>query len=399
MPPTTHSTLGASSASRWLNCPGSVSLSEGMPNPSSKYALEGTAAHQLAEECILNKRSPYTYINGGTVTLEDDDGNQIEYEVTSDMAEAVMVYLKEVTALANYLGQDITGENVEVGFHLDWIDEELWGTNDLMLGVPFDTLYIYDYKHGQGVAVDVENNVQLMYYALGALGPDNPNCYTDVVLCIVQPRATHPDGPIRKWRVSVDALYDFHVKLLEGVKATRDKNAPLCSGPHCRWCLALSVCPEVGKEAASVAGLTAKQVFGDKPLTFPGPNEILPEQRVKLYQFIEQFEQWAKAIKSDTHDKLLSGHDFPGLKVVAGRASRKYRDEAEAEKKLVGLIGEDAYTSSLKSVAQAEKELKKHGLGPEAISDLIETTRGNTVALESDKRPALTIKTASEAFA
>jgi hypothetical protein len=82
-------------------CPGSVALSEGMPSKSSKFAEEGTAAHQLAEECLTSGRSPYEWVNGGTVTIEDDDGNQVEYPVSADMASAVMVYLTEVKKLVD----------------------------------------------------------------------------------------------------------------------------------------------------------------------------------------------------------------------------------------------------------------------------------------------------------
>ena len=49
---TQHSALGASSCKRWWHCPGSVSLSAGLPNESSDAAREGTAAHALAEQCL-----------------------------------------------------------------------------------------------------------------------------------------------------------------------------------------------------------------------------------------------------------------------------------------------------------------------------------------------------------
>jgi len=385
-------------------------MSEGMPNKSSKYALEGTAAHALAEECLLFKNNPHSYINGGTVTIEDDDGEQIEYEVSANMATAVFEYIQEVTTTATSLGIDITEDMVEVGFHLDWIDEDLWGTNDLMIGVPFDTLRIYDYKHGQGVAVDVEENEQLMYYALGALGKDNPNCYADVELIIVQPRASHPAGTIRKWKISVEDLMEFKGKLLVGVLATRAGNPPISGGSHCRWCPGLSVCPEACKEAATITGLTAKQVFEEaKPLVLPNPKDISPEKRVRLYEFISQFEAWAKAVREDTHDKLLSGHDIPGLKVVRGKGSNAaYADKEAAEDVVVSLLGEEAFNKTLKTPTQAKKKVKSELAGFPAKQEvalatidalLAPKTYGKTIALESDKRAALTIENAADAFA
>lgn len=416
MQPITHSTLGASSAYRWLMCPGSVALCADIPSKSSKYALEGTAAHQLAEECLLNKRSPYTYINGGTVTIEDDDGNQTEYEVSADMAEAVMTYLKHVTSQALALGIDLGPEQVEVGFHLDWIDEDLWGTNDLSFGIPFDTLYTWDYKHGQGIPVDVQypepvtyfcggssdKNPQLMYYALGALGPNNDLCVADVEIGIAQPRAEHRDGPLRTCKVSVEELLTWRDEVLvPGIAATRQPNAPLCAGDHCKFCNAIGVCPEVGNRVAKSCGVDAKQAFGEGPIQFPNPKDVTPAMRARLYEFATLFETWLKQVKDDTHEQLKAGHDIPGLKLVKGRSSRSWnRSEAEVLTNLCKFVPrEDLMTEpQLKSVAQVEKELKKVGAVSEMVG-LVETSAGTSVALESDKRPALRLEDAAEAFA
>ncbi len=416
MPPTTHSPLGASSAYRWLMCPGSVALCEDIPSKSSKYAIEGTAAHQLGEECLIKKRSPFTYINGGTVTIEDDDGNQIEYEVTANMAEAVMSYLKPVTAQAIALGIDIGPDNVECKFHLDWVDEDLWGTNDLSFALPFDTLYTWDYKHGQGVPVDVQysepvtyfaggisdKNPQLMYYALGAVGPDNTHAVADVEIGIAQPRANHPDGPLRTCKVSIEELFAWRDEvLIPGIAATRVKNAPLCAGSHCKFCDAIGVCPEVGKKVAMSCGISAKEAFSGEALSFPNPKDVTPAVRAKLYEFATLFESWLKQVKDDTHEQLKAGHDIPGLKLVAGRSSRKWN---APEDQVLGQLQkfvpvEDLMTEpALKSVAQAEKELKKVGAASE-MEGLVEVSRGTSVATEKDKRPAINMTGAAEAFA
>lgn len=47
--PKNHAVLSASSAHRWLNCPGSVSLTKDMPDTKSEYAEEGRLAHAVAE--------------------------------------------------------------------------------------------------------------------------------------------------------------------------------------------------------------------------------------------------------------------------------------------------------------------------------------------------------------
>ena len=40
---------------RWATCPGSVRLSKGIPNRSSKYAQEGTDAHEWAAKILDGK--------------------------------------------------------------------------------------------------------------------------------------------------------------------------------------------------------------------------------------------------------------------------------------------------------------------------------------------------------
>lgn len=49
-----HAKLSPSAAERWMTCPGSVVLSEGMPEKTSAFAEEGTQAHALAEMLLNN---------------------------------------------------------------------------------------------------------------------------------------------------------------------------------------------------------------------------------------------------------------------------------------------------------------------------------------------------------
>lgn len=49
MPPASHAVLSASSAHRWLRCPPSALACASKPDTASEAALQGTAAHELAE--------------------------------------------------------------------------------------------------------------------------------------------------------------------------------------------------------------------------------------------------------------------------------------------------------------------------------------------------------------
>ena len=50
-----HAKLSPSSAYRWIACPGSIRLSAGIPDTSSVFAEEGTAAHELCELCLRDR--------------------------------------------------------------------------------------------------------------------------------------------------------------------------------------------------------------------------------------------------------------------------------------------------------------------------------------------------------
>jgi hypothetical protein len=61
-----------SAAARWVNCPGSVALYK-LHQPedtSSSYANEGSAAHALAEMCLLMGMDPHEMI--GEVIYKDE---------------------------------------------------------------------------------------------------------------------------------------------------------------------------------------------------------------------------------------------------------------------------------------------------------------------------------------
>jgi len=239
-----HSKLGASAAHQWMACPGSVRLSEGLPDFVSKYAEEGTAAHELA-----------------AMLLDGDQDTSDGYCADAGMAEAVQLYLDTVRGDA---GDTAPLRLVEHKFHLKELHPDLFGTADCVQVWPRQKLMrVYDYKHGAGVAVGVKDNVQLKYYALGALLLYKKPI-KEVELVIVQPRCPHPDGPVRRHRFAAFELMDFEAELVAAVKRTEDPNAPLVEGEHCHWCKAgrAKVCP-LKREAQQEK---ARREFADKPV-------------------------------------------------------------------------------------------------------------------------------------
>lgn len=339
-----HSKLGASSMHRWSECPGSVRLSAGLESTSSFYAAEGSAAHDIAAQCLESDDDAGSFI--GLDWAHDEYGAGI----TEEMCEAVQVYLDAVRGDA--INCEPPYRLIEHKFHLEELHPQLFGTADCVQvwpGTKF--MRVYDYKHGAGVAVDVDNNVQLKYYALGAL-LSYKKPITDVELVIVQPRCPHEGGQVRRYRFKAVELLDFEADLMDAVRRTEDPNAPLKLGDHCHWCPAAALCPEAKSRAQEAARMEFSPVAPYDPQDLADTLAILPA-----------IEGWAKTVREFAYGEAQHGRTPPGYKLVDKRPTRKWTvDEHTVEKELstIGLAESDIYCPrEVKSPAQIEKVIGK----------------------------------------
>jgi hypothetical protein len=222
-----HSTLGGSGAGRWMACPGSVAFAASLPEPpSSKYADEGSAAHELGEWCLRNGESPFDYIGH---VFEDYP----EFPVTEEMAAAVVQY---VDFCNSFSWADSNVETwIEKPFCIWAYDYRFWGTSDFGCYMPASRhLHVVDYKHGAGVKVYVKELPQLLFYGLGALG-EIAQPVDRVTLHIVQPRAGHKDA-INSWSTTPERLHRFGAEAAAAALETDKPGAERVAGPWCRWC-------------------------------------------------------------------------------------------------------------------------------------------------------------------
>ena len=100
-------------------------------------------------------------------------------------------------------------------------------------------------------------------------------------------------------------------------------------------------------------------------------------------------ELWLKDIRALAHQVLDKGGKVPGYKLVAKRATRQWVDEAAVKQSLLAVLDEsEVIETKLISPAVAEKLLKKQSLKlPEGST--VSISSGNTMASESDPRPAV----------
>lgn len=349
---------------RWMNCPGSVKLSEGIPNVSSKYAEEGTEAHEWGEGVLR-----------GILKLED-----IEKQ---DMREAVAVYVNYVRDMLADHGVGDDEFTLEQRFDLSAIFPGLFGTADCVIYLESrKQLVVIDYKHGAGLPVEVADehgpNVQLMYYATGAAhSPQFKDKPIDTVkLVVVQPRCAHEDGPVREVVVDALDLLSFAHELAILAANTQNENAPLVPGKWCKdaFCPAAGICPALHSQANEVA---ARQFTNH--LTDP---ELLADTLSRL----PVVEAWVKAVREHAYQAALRGEKIPGYKLVQKRATRRWKDEDQAAEAVKSdLLGQQIWDFKLKSPAQIEKMLPKEHR--HIIKDLtVSESSGTTLVPDSDKR-------------
>lgn len=136
-----HSEFGPSGAYRWLNCPGSYNATKDLPDQTSKFAAEGTDAHDLAEICLTQKRTARSFIGKSPLINK-------ERVIDEDMAFFVQKYVDYILAL----GGDQEYEQ-EVSYD-EWVPGG-FGTADAIV-VDGDTIHIVDLKYGKGVEVHAD---------------------------------------------------------------------------------------------------------------------------------------------------------------------------------------------------------------------------------------------------
>jgi len=237
-----------------MNCPGSVRLIPlAPPDEPSLYAERGTAAHWAAEYSLKTSCDPLD-LEG-----EESPNGMI---LNQEDVEAVQVFTDLVRKDSEQTDKTVY---TEVKFHLSKIHPEMWGTADYVaISEDLQSLQVLDYKHGAGVIVEVVDNLQLMYYTLGAIQfvcekqeldylevMDWGQVFKHVDVGIIQPRAKHVDGSIRTWRVPGPTLTKVATIFEKGIERALKSDAPLIPGSHCRFCRALPICPKIDKTTAS----------------------------------------------------------------------------------------------------------------------------------------------------
>lgn len=403
-----HARLAPSAAHRWMECPGSVRMEADLPEQSSVYAAEGTAAHELCAHCLSNDIDAAAFL-GSVIDIEGANPGEMfgnknpdgvtRFEVTDEMVDAVQTYLDAVRSLfgkaKDRKNPDIIVD-VEQRLDMTHLHPEIFGTGDAVVYQKNTAwLHVLDFKYGKGVAVDPTENPQLMLYGAGAAQRYNNLPIKGITLHIVQPRT--PGDPVRSWPTDLLTLMEFEQEIATAAGfcdvAAGDDNMDadtwakmyLSAGEHCRFCKAAPTCPAYRQRATAIA---VAEFADDGTIVLPEPSTLAPEQMADVLRDADLIGNWVKAVQEYAHKEAVAGRMPPGFKLVAKRANRRWKDDDEA-KSALEMLGVDPFADpKLKSPAQVEKAVgkKQFGLFTEMVTQV---SSGTNLVPVSDARPAV----------
>ncbi len=225
-----HSKFSASGAERWFNCPGSVALSEGVPDKETEWSKEGTLAHELLENILR-----VMILAGSTKVFYPQASRQFTKEMIHHGTNAANFIMG---LYAKTPGSEVM---VETRIYLSFIHPEMFGTFDGAVVDHFGTLHVFDYKYGAGHAVSPVKNLQMIFYGIGLAHKYGWN-FKRVRLWIYQPRIKGYDGPIF-WELSILELKAYVDDFKRAVDRVEENPNEYNEGSWCHWCKAKSKCP------------------------------------------------------------------------------------------------------------------------------------------------------------
>jgi hypothetical protein len=253
--------------------------------PAGEAAAIGTAIHELSELILSGKEVP-----AGT---------------DPDHVAMAQGYADFVNTLVENPRKKLIEVNLDEG--LKSLHPALGGTADAVL-VDGNHLHVIDLKTGR-VAVDANDNKQLLTYALGAMRQLKAPNTIECTMHIFQPRVGHS-----KWTVSGNYLELHGKRLKEAAELALSGDAPTHPSPDaCRYCKAKTICPSMREKVQE----TARSDF--KPDTTVTPEMLENAALVAA---------WADAVQSAAKAQITEGKAIQGWAMRAGRKTKFWKDEA-----------------------------------------------------------------------
>ncbi len=430
-----HARLSPSGSKGWFACPGKITLEESIPNVSSSYADDGTAAHDIAARCLTEHTQARQYIGAYVVvSLPHEPVRKVFFD--EDMAELVQGYVD--TMRVKSIGKRVWVEQ-RVNFSEFCGVPNQFGTSDFTaLDEREGELAVDDLKTGYK-QVDVRKNSQLMCYALGALamlrdedsddlagvGSEKENAFAwarrkgikTVRLGIYQPRADgHTEDVItlneletfaktlrQKANRVEDAKREYGVVPIEKWNAEYLNPAP--NDEECAFCRAMPTCPSANRTLQEfmmdgfdeiISGEVTKPADKLPQILNVRNDKLRLDLLNRLFQLAPFVEDMILAVRAETERVLLLGEDIPDVGLAAGRKGNKKFGDPEAVETLLNkqmrVPREHIYNHKLKSPTQLADLLKPDEPGAKPILGEKQWNKIAKFIVQSDGKPTVKLK-------
>ena len=369
-----HALLSASGAHRWLNCTPSARLEREFDDNSGEAAAEGTAAHALSEHKLrralkLRSKKP--------VSKYDSDEMDIHTDGYVEFVQEIIEQAKQVCSDPKVL--------IEQRLDFSQYVPDGFGTGDCLV-IADGTLHIIDFKYGQGLLVEAEDNPQMKLYALGALELfDGIYDIVSVAMTIYQPRREN----VSTHTVFKESLYQWAEEVLQPLaQLAFDGSGEYCSGDWCRFCRAAVKCRARAEEKLKLT-----------QLEFALPPLLTDAEIEDVLAKLDELTAWASDIRAYALEAAIHhGKQWNGFKLVAGRSNRKYASEEKVAETVKSAGYHDIYRQSLITITEMERLMGKQKFN-EILGGLIEKPPGKPSLVPlSDKRPAINASSAKIDF-
>lgn len=371
-----HATLSASGAHRWMACTPSAMLEKDLPDTSSEFAREGTAAHELSEIYLAHEIGE---IAKGTRTRRINKFKRENEYYSQEMTDYVEKYVDIVVEKINEAKARSSDAVVLLEQRLDfseWVPEG-YGTGDVVI-ISEGHIEVIDLKYGKGVQVSAIENEQLRLYGLGAFNQfDMLYDLDQVSMTIVQPRLDN----LSTETLDADDLVEWaETEVQPKAELAWNGEGEFVPGDHCRFCKLKATCRARADENLKMA-----------QYEFAKPAELGLDEIGQILHKASELQKWAKDVEKYAFEQAEKhGKKVPGWKLVEGRSNRKYADEDKVLEKLKEDYQlDDIAPRKILGITAMEKIIGKKTFA-ERLADLVIKPAGKpTLVPESDKRPEL----------
>lgn len=377
------SPLPAANADRWTICAGSVQAESAKPpilGQRNEAREEGKACKEIAMQILRSYQEPVAKILTPLDFIDTLSDNGVL--ITISLMDCVMEFVNDVIDYANTHGclQDL---KIEERVDLGYIYPGMYGFCDVYHYDPdMLMLTVWEAKFGRH-AIEAFENPQAVEWITGVA---TENCIqTDVLnmlaieFRLIQPRAWHSEGTIRKWLCDYEEVLPVLDRLHRKAIESQSSDPSCVPGPHCSGCNARHRCGALTK-----AGHIAMHLaMGIEDATLEGAE--LGFELTTLNHMMKVIKARITGLEEQVKATIQSGEDnVPGWDMARSQKRQRWKPGVKPQQ-----IVEEAellYDFDLRKpdFNATPKQAITRGLDPDFVEQYSETPLGELKLVPDD---------------